>query len=79
MEGGAEENVDITAVDAVYEPNIEFIYFLADQRLYVFDPTRLTFGGVSDIEITSPPAIPELTAPAFITWAQPVKTPAQSR
>ncbi len=65
----AEEAADISAADAVYEPNNSFVYFALGGTISLFDPR--TFEEDDDIIIT-PFSIPELTDPAFITWAQAV-------
>ena len=69
---GEEEGVSVDAVDAVYEPRNNFVFFVSEQLIRIFDPTSFTFGEDDDIDIDSLPAITELTAPAFITWAQAV-------
>ena len=67
----AEEEADIVAADAVYDPNNRFVYFALNETVSLFDPTNFDYEGDDDIEIDSFD-VDEVTDPAFITWIQAV-------
>ena len=73
----AEDTADIVAADAVYEPNNNFIFFVSNQTIRLFDPTQFQSdqGEITDdIEFATFRGnnLDRLTNPVFVTWIQAV-------
>jgi hypothetical protein len=70
--GGAEQlqNASVRATDAVVEPTYDFIYFVADGVVSLFDLRSFRAG--TDLPDPRPLPVEELLAPSFVTWAQSV-------
>ena len=59
----AEEAADITAVDAVYEPSNDFVYFVSEGTVSLFDRRSFQFEEDDEVD-TRPFDVDELTDPA---------------
>lgn len=65
------QNASVRATDAVIEPTYDFIYFVADGVVSLFDLRSFRAG----TELPDPrplPEIPQLLSPSFVTWTQSV-------
>ena len=68
-----QQSARVSAVAAVTEPNRNLIYFVSNQQVALFDLAAFN----PSLERLPDPAasalaVPELTAPSFVTWAQSV-------
>lgn len=63
------ESARVDAVDATTEPTYGFVYFVADRQVSLFD---LNSYDTDETLRAAPNAVPELTAPTFVTWTQSV-------
>ncbi len=67
----AEEAASIVAADAVYEPRNNFVYFVSDETVSLFDPQDFQFEEDDEVD-TRPFDVDELSDPVFVTWIQAV-------
>lgn len=65
----------VTAVGAVTEPTYDFVYFVSNAQLSLFDLRSYRVGANLNL---APFALPELTQPSFITWVQAQPSPTLS-
>ena len=67
----AEEAADIIAADAVYEPSNNFVYFVSNETVSLFDPQNFQFEEDDEVD-TAAFDVDELSNPVFVTWIQAV-------
>lgn len=72
--GGAPQlqNASVRATDAVVEPTYDFVYFVANGVVSLFDLRSYQAG--RELPNPRPLAVEQLSAPSFVSWTQSVPT-----